>query len=462
MKILSTNVSHHGDHHRLPVPARWDDVSILSNGIASLMKRLVVGHRTGYPMGTLESVFGDNAPILRENTFRLLLLSSILPVLGSGLISPVLDSLIEPFQASAVNIGLLISVFTAPGIVMIPISGLLADRIGRKIVLVSSLLLFGVAGVGIAFTDSFAVVLFLRFLQGVGFAGINPVIITLIGDMYDGTREATGQGMRFMTSGLSGAVFPLIAGVLVTYTWRFPFLLYGMAVPIATGSYLWLDATHGTADDEAQQYDSRRYVRALLELVRHRRVLFMVFARALMPAIWIGFLTYNSLIVVRLLGGTSVQAGFLLGLVYLTMGVVASQGGRLTSVFEQRQTPLVLANVCLGIGFFCILYGPDLRVAVLGSLGLGFGLGIIGTLYRTIITDLAPKNLRGGLVSLSEAGGRVISTTIPILMGGMIAWTAPMLGFDVALRFTGFVLTAGASVASIVCVYVALVSPELS
>jgi MFS family permease len=57
----------------------------------------------------------------------------------------VLDTLTEPFGTSAADVGLLISAFTAPGIVMIPVGGAVADRYGRKPVLVASLVLFGLA-----------------------------------------------------------------------------------------------------------------------------------------------------------------------------------------------------------------------------------------------------------------------------------------------------------------------------
>jgi MFS family permease len=143
------------------------------------------------------------------------------------MVSPVLDSLIEPFGTSAADIGLIISFWTAPGVVVIPVAGVLADRYGRKPVLVASLVAFGFGGTGIAFTTDFRVVLALRFLQGTGYGGLVPVITTSIGDMYDGSREVTGQGLRLTVNGASGTVFPLLAGVLVVVAWQYPFLVRG-------------------------------------------------------------------------------------------------------------------------------------------------------------------------------------------------------------------------------------------
>jgi MFS family permease len=123
-----------------------------------------------------------------------------------------LKLLTEPFGISTGEIGLLVTAVTAPAIMLIPVSGLLADRVGWKPVLTVGLLCFGLGGIGIAFTNDFEIAPKLRVLQGPGFAGITPVIITSLSDFYSGDTEATAQGIRFSVTGLSQAVFPAIAG----------------------------------------------------------------------------------------------------------------------------------------------------------------------------------------------------------------------------------------------------------
>lgn len=413
-------------------------------------------------MLSLTSLFGDDAPILRETDFQFLMLASMLPVLGTALLSPVLDSLIGPFGASSATIGLMISVFTAPAILMIPVAGVLADRLGRKFVLISSISLFGLSGTAIAFTTDFQVVLALRVLQGIGFAGITPIIITSIGDLYTGEKEATGQGIRFMISGLSGAVFPLLAGLLVLLAWHYPFLLYAIAFPIAMGVYLWFDEPTSTPSVATDGGELLSYARVLFRLGRQRRVLALVVARALLNTIWIGFVTYNSLIVIRLIGGTPVQAGMLATVGFFTLGISASQAGRITSFFQSRLYLLIAANVCFAVGFSMVLFAPGIGVATVGITTSCVGFGILGSLYRSIITGLAPTDLRAGLVSVSEAGGRLTSTLTPLAMGGAIALASPAIGFAPALRFAGLGLAVVGGGGGIICLLVASASPPVS
>lgn len=389
-------------------------------------------------MLTLRRLFGTEADILRDSSFQSLLLASLFPILGTSVVSPVLDSLIGPFGASPANIGLVISVFTAPGILVIPIAGMLADRFTRKRIIVWGLLTFGCAGSAIALTSDFRVVLLLRLVQGIGFAGIGPIVITSIGDTYTGDRETTGQGLRFTVSGLSGAAFSLVAGLLVGLAWQFPFLLYSLAIPAAVVVYLWFDEPTGT-DAEVTPDGARQtsYLRALASLVSHPRVAALVAARGLMIVVWVGFLTYNSLIVVHLLDGAPSDAGFLAGMLNLTFAITGSQAGRVTMLVGSRYWLLVTANLGMGGGLTFVLIAPSVPVAALGIAMAGAGLGITGTLYRSILTDLAPTHLRAGLISLSESGGRITVTLTPLLMGVALAHLTPAVGFPTALRLTG-------------------------
>ena len=423
-------------------------------------------------MDLLGSLFGDDARVLRETEFQLLLLANLLPPLGTALLSPVLDSLIEPFGTSLADIGLMMSVFTAPPILVIPVAGALADRYGRKPVIVASLVLFGAAGSAIALTTTYRVVLGLRLLQGVAFGGLTPVIITSIGDLYRDTQEATAQGLRFMGSGLTQTVFPLLAGVLVTVAWQFPFFLYALAFPIAVLVALRFTEpagpeevggaaarTDGGTDREGDaDGDMGSYLRRLLGLAVRPRVLSLVVARGLPVVVWLAFLTYNSVIVVRLQGGTPGEAGLLVALGSLAYATAASQAGRITALFDSRFRPLVAANVAVGAGFAGVLYAPGALVSAPAIVVTGAGFGTALSLYRSIVTGLAPPELRAGVVSLAEANGRLLATVTPILMGAAIAATRPTLGFTSAVRVAGLGAAAVGGGGGIGCLVVARLS----
>ena len=428
-------------------------------------------------MVSFASLLGDDAAVLSDRNFQLLLLSNVPPVIGTALLSPVLGSLVGPFGTTQTDVGLLISVFTAPGILIVPVAGALADRYGRKPVLVAALVLFGLAGTAIAFTTDFRVALGLRLLQGVGFAGILPTLITSIGDFYTGSREATAQGLRFTVSGLSQAAFPLLAGVLVATAWQYPFLLFAIALPAAAAVAVWFEEPTADADSDREDTSAAAdggpqpssgespmeggaasYLRALAGLVRQPRVLALVVGRTLPVVVWIGFLTYNSIIVGTLMGGTPAQAGLLTAVGSVAFAGAASQAGRVTAFFDSRFYPLVAANCCLAVGLAVVLFAPVIPVAAAGILVTGVGFGLALSLYRSIVTGLASQSLRAGLVSVAEAGGRVTATATPVAMGAAVAALAPQVGFGLAVRVVGLGVALVGGGGGLVCLVVARLS----
>jgi MFS family permease len=411
----------------------------------------------------LEWAVGEDADILGERQFQVILLANTIGPLGTALLSPVLDSLIDPFGASAANIGLMISMLTAPAIVMLPISGVLADRAGRRPVLIGGLLAFGLGGTSIAFTTDFRLALALRLLQGIGYAAIMAVIITSIGDIYDGPREATAQGLRFTGSGIMQMLAPLVAGLLVVGAWQYPFLVYGLSFPVALSVYLWFAEPAQTVTEETSSDRSvRRQVAELWALASQPKAAAMVLARGMPGAVWVGFLTYNSIHVLNVLGGTPTQAGLLAALGSLSYAVSATQAGRITAMFDNRLVPLLVLNVAFAGGIVVVFLAPGVVVAYFGMALMGLGLGSLMSIYRSIITGLAPTELRGGLVSLGESFGRLAVTVTPILMGVGIAYGTPRVGFATSVQLVGVgtgVVAAGIGVASLL---IASVSPAVT
>lgn len=401
------------------------------------------------------SLFGENVSLLRDRNFQILLLANVLPAMGTALISPVLDSLVEPFGTSATSIGLMMSAYTAPQILIIPIAGKLADTYGRKLVLVAGLLLFGTAGGVIALTASYPIVLALRFLQGVGFAGITPVITTIIGDLYSGNEEVSAQGFRFAGSGTTQTLMPVIASLLVVVGWQFPFLVYLIAIPIALAVFLGFDEPLYRDTSESEHAHGGTGAASRLRDLLVRPGFLAVIAGSGTPfLVWIGFLTYNSILVVRVMGGTVGQAGLLAATGSLFYAIAGMQAGRVDGFFTSSIRPLAIASVGMSAGFAIIFAAPTVPVAFVGVAVSGLGFGITLTLYRSYITGVAPPSLRAGSVSVMEAFDRLVSTVTPALMGGLAALLTPTFGFGTAVRVTGLFVAGSAVVVAMACLAV--------
>lgn len=414
-------------------------------------------------MSISQRMLGESGTILSDAQFRVLLLVSFTLAWGTPLVSPILDSLTGPFGVSAARIGLFISLFSAPAIVMIPITGALADRIGRKPILVVGLAVFGIAGLGIATTTTFEAALVFRLFQGLGWSGVQVTTITGIGDLYSGDEEATAQGLRVAMLGTSSTVMPVLAGALVGFDWRYPFLLYALAIPIAVlalARFREPASIHaGESDEQVLTGSTSDQIRTLVRFALQRRVVTLLFARTTPGIVYIGFLTYSSLLIGRTLGGTPEQAGIVVAVFSIVFAGSATQAGRLTAAAGGRVPVLLLASASMAVGMTIVAFSPAVMLAAAGSIVLALGFGLLQSVYRSAVTDIAPAELRGGLVSFSESLARVAMTAVPVVMGGVIARMEPVVGGPAAIRWALFLAGAVAGGGGIVLMLVSRASP---
>ncbi|WP_380677146.1 MFS transporter [Salinigranum sp. GCM10025319] len=399
-----------------------------------------------------ERLAGDDASVVDDRGFRVLLLASVASPLGASVVSPVLDSLTTPFGVSEARIGLLMAVFTAPAVLLIPVVGVVSDRYGRKPVLAAGLSLFGAAGVSIALTTDFTTVLALRLLQGIGYAGVAPVLIASVGDLYEGAREATAQGLRFTTVGASATVFPLLSGLLIGVAWQAPFVLYAVALVAAVVVLFVFEEPQVAADGG---HDPGWSVGALVSLARRPDVAATLVGRAVPSFLWFVFLTHNSLLVVRVLGGTPGHAGAVVALGSITSSLGSTQVGRLTARFDSRRLPLLGSLAVMAAGVAVVGLAPSILIVAVASGVAGAGFGVVLTLYRSTLSAVATDDVRGGLVSTGESIGRLGSTLAPVVLGAVVATTRADLGFTSAIRLATVGPTLVAAVAGLVAVVVA-------
>lgn len=159
--------------------------------------------------------------------------ASSVMIMGTGVIYPVLLVIAQSLEVPRNPIGLILTVFTLPSIFLAPVIGMLADLKGRKVVLSSCLLLYGVAGLGITFVDSFSSVLVPRTLQGVGYAGVMPLTIVFIGDMCTRETETSAEGIKVLLDRAALLVIPIAVVGLSALAWQMPFVLYVLTIPLA-------------------------------------------------------------------------------------------------------------------------------------------------------------------------------------------------------------------------------------
>jgi MFS family permease len=157
-------------------------------------------------------------------------LASGLTIMGAVMVAPMLPKISAEFAATSPEAGGLIPlVVTGPALAMAlfaPIAGWLADRCGRKSMLIIGTLLYAVFGALPAVLHSLMQILFVRFAFGCAEAIVITCCTTLIADYWSGEERSRYINRQVVTIGVMGSIFFVIGGMVGETSWRLPFYLY--------------------------------------------------------------------------------------------------------------------------------------------------------------------------------------------------------------------------------------------
>ena len=382
---------------------------------------------------------GELAPSKRR-ALTLVFASSMALMMGVNFIQPALPAMTQAFGISDSALGLVMTVYTGPAIILAPLFGIVADLYGRRLLLAWGLVLFGLSGTAIAFAPTFGWVLALRAIQGIGFSAVIPLTIVLIGDLLEGDSEVGGQGLKVFLDRIGYLVFPPLGGILAAIAWFWPFALYLIVVPLGLMILFWMPETKASGNSGG----TWSYLKDMLRLTRRPRLLVAFSAGFLRFFLDYGFLTYFPLFLVRSHGISTATAGFLYAFFSAGAMLTSSQAGRLAAGHDKARL-LFLAFVVSGAALVAVPFLPG--VWLVGSALFFYGLanGVISPMQKSLLTQNAPTELRGGIISfdrLIQQVSKTVSTTVVGLLLvaanlSTIFWMLGILSFiSVALMAT--------------------------
>jgi MFS transporter, ACDE family, multidrug resistance protein len=364
-------------------------------------------------MFALTSMFGlGEMSRDRSRALSIVYAASISLMMGVNFLQPALPALTVPFGVSDSALSLIMTLFTAPAIVLSPIFGVIADLYGRRLLLAGGLMTFGIFGTAMAFAPSFGWLLAFRTLQGIGFSAVIPLTIVLIGDLLEGEQEIGGQGLKVFLDRVGYMVFPPLGGLLATIAWFWPFVFYILTVPVGFAALLWMPETKGKHNSAG----TLAYLGDMLRLTRHPRLVIAFAAGFLRFFLDYGFLTYFPLFLVRTHGISTATAGILY--VFFSIGamITASQAGRIAAGRDKANI-LFVAFVVSGAAVALVPTMPGLWLVGGALFFYGLANGVISPMQKSLLTQNAPTELRGGIVSFDRLIQQVSKTTSTSIVG---------------------------------------------
>ncbi len=369
---------------------------------------------------------------MNRSALSVLALTAFIDMLGFSIIIPVMPYYAEAYGASATVVGLLFASYSIMQFFFSPVWGSVSDRIGRKPVLIVGLVgaSIGMAVFGVA--QNLVLLFAARIFAGI-MASTIPVAQAYAADVTEPEGRAKALGMLGAAIGLGFVIGPAVGGTLESFGHGVPaFVAAGLALANAVWTYFALrESLHPDVRSE-------RWLplHALGYILRSRVVLLIlsvvfvsVFAFAAMEAtfallvqdVFYRGLTHSEL---------ALRVGYLLGYAGVIMVIV--QGGllgRLVRMFGESK--LIAAGLLLiGIGLVMLPLLTTLTWLLVSLAFLSFGVALIRPNAFSLMSQLVPDSMQGGVMSIGQALSSLARSVGPAWGGWVyhgLGYTAPFV-----------------------------------
>jgi DHA1 family multidrug resistance protein-like MFS transporter len=386
-------------------------------------------------------------PVSQRGPFRglprevtILTAASFTVALGYGIVAPAIPEFAREFGVSAAAAASVVSAFALMRVVGALPAGRLVDRFGEHKVMATGIAIVAISSLLAAFSRSFAQLLVLRGVGGLGSAMFTVSAQTLLLVTVPEGQRGRASGLYsggFLLGGISG---PAVGGLVAAWSLRAPFGIYGglLIVPAIIAAFMLPDAPRRPFVGQRQvrpftalacALRSRAYRAAAsatfgdgFAAMGVRSAIVPLFVRAVLhrSAVWtgIGFLAFAALNAVAVLpaGGAADRFG--------------------------RRPIVIIGCAATACGMLILAFGTGLAAYLAALAVAGLGSGLLDVAPAAMIGDILADQ-GGTLVASYQMAGDAGSVSGPVAAGYLVDTVSYAAAFDLAAGVLGLAAVLG-------------------
>ncbi len=301
---------------------------------------------------------------------------------------PLLPQLAESFQLTPLQASWSLTATISMLGLSLLIYGPLSDALGRKSIMVITLLGTVATTLAISQVETYSSLLILRGLQGLFLGGLPAIAIAYLGDEFERKALVVAVGLYISANSLGGVTGRLVSGFVGEhYDWQTVFIVLGFSSFVLVLLFIWLLPT-------SKQFQAKAFrPRSVLSDIRdHLRNPWLLAAYVIGGLNMLVFLTQYSYITFVLAEAPYHLSTHALGMLFLTYltGSLASAGSGRASAWFSQPTCIIIGILLLMLGSLLTLMG-QLPMIISGFLINSFGFFLTHSTLSSWVSQHALK-----------------------------------------------------------------------
>lgn len=340
--------------------------------------------------------------------------------LGYGLVAPVLPAFARSFNVSITAATVVISAFALMRLTFAPATGPLVRWLGERSIYMVGLLIVAASTLACAFAQNYWQLLILRGLGGVGSVMFTVSAMGLIIRIAPPVIRGRVSGVYSSAFVLGNITGPLIGGALVGFGMRVPFVVYAVALVVAT-MVVWLALRGSQLAERAVGVGPGTDLRGAWKDGAYRAALITAVVFGWVYAMRVSLLP---LFFADSLGQSAAVAGFALAAYAVGDVLVMMPAGRASDRYGRRPF-LICGMVVLSVATAALAFTDDVLTAFAVTVLAGMGTGMVAPVIQATVADVLYGGRGGSALStyqMAQDSGTIVG---PVIAGVI----ADRLGF---------------------------------
>ena len=309
--------------------------------------------------------------------------------------------LTQKFDINMATVGILFAIFSVTGFVGSAIGGALTDRMGRKGVIIASLVLSSVSALGMGFAPSLAAFVWVTVIVGTMSSIGGPARQAIVADLLPEEKRAQGYGISRVVFNMAVIIAPPIAGLLIANSYLTLFIVdAAISLVAATVVLIALPETKPEAHPDAVPETMKQSFSGYKEVFKNTPFILFIGVTILMTLVYMNMNSTLGVFLRDYRGIPEIGFGTLLSINALI--VVALQIWVTRKL--KRFKPLAMMAVgsflyAIGFGIYGFVSGMALLITAMVIITIGEM--VVTPFQESLVANFAPEKMRGRYMAVS-------------------------------------------------------------
>jgi MFS family permease len=359
-------------------------------------------------------------------SFRALVVSTFIDRLGGSLIFPFLSLYVmQKFHVGMTEVGLIFGIWSISSLIGSMVGGALADRFGRKVIIIFGLLSSAFTGILMGLVTDLRGFYILALVSGI-FSDIgHPAHQAMVADLLKGDQRVEGFSVLRVALNLAATIGPAIGGILAGISYLLLFIIDAITSTIT--ALIVLSAIPETKPVEIEGVKKESMMKMIIgyrEVAKDRLFIAFIFVTIIIVSVYTQMYSTLSVYLNQVHAVPAQVFGYMMS---MNAGMVVLFQFWITKQLKNYQPMLmmVLASAIYGIGFVMYGFVSSYTLFFVAMAIITVGEMIHIPVAQTMAAFFAPEDMRGRYMAAFGLVWAIPNSVAPLLAGIVMDYYEP-------------------------------------